>query len=331
MGPVLRARRAPLLRLSGVAAMLIAMATLSIGFVASTGSQGQTSWQHIAAVRSTGEARLLVDLWVRGEEAVYLERREGDVVRDQRCIAGTLTSWWPTGRVVRELADRRQCFELATDPLLGFVRAAQGPAFAPAEGPEGASDTTSVFEARDPGSDLRTVAVDSIRQVPLRVEFRNGAVSTWEYLAATDGGPPPPPTEPARTETYTDLTPEAAAPELGLTVVPTRLAGRPLLALFRYDSGDPGSSGIGPPRVTSTYAIWDEPNDLDGAGQIQLVITDHPPPPDALGIEDNHDGVVRLRLEEDGRQFLLMAPDRATLELAIRVLRPGLKLPDSGG
>lgn len=331
MNVAVRGRLPPLLRHAGVAAVLLAVAIPAVGSVASTGIAGPAPWQHVAAVRTAGEDRLRLDLWLRGEDAVYVERRGPEVVSDQRCMAGTLTAWAPTGRIVRELGDPRRCFELATDPLLGFVRAAQGPDFAPAEQPEGGGATAAVFTARDAGAHLRTVVIDPIRQVPLRAVFRNGDVWTWEYVAPTGDSPPPPPTEPERTETYTDLTPEAAAPELGLTAVPPTVADRPLLALFRYDSGAPVSSDVGPPRTTSTYAIWGEAGDLEGTGQIQLVVTDRPPPPDALGIEELG-GAIILRLEEGGRQVLVSAPDRATLELAIRALRPGLKLPpDPGG
>jgi hypothetical protein len=329
MNVAVRGRLPHLLGHAGVAAVLLAVAILAIGSVASTGIAGPAPWQHVAAVRIAGEDRLRLDLWARGEDAVYVERRGPEVVSDQRCMAGTLTEWAPTGRIVRKLGDPRRCFELATDPLLGFVRAAQGPDFAPAERAEGGGATAAVFTARDAGAHLQTVVIDPIRQVPLRAVFRNGDVWTWEYVAPTDDSPPPPPAEQARTETYTDLTPEAAAPELGLTAVPLTVAGRPLRALYRYDSGAPASSDVGPPRVTSTYAIWGEAGDLEGTGQIQLIVTDYPPPPDALGIEELG-GAISLRLDEGGRQVLIFAPDRATLEVAVRALRPGLKLPEAG-
>ncbi len=228
-----RGRRALILRHAGQAGSLAAMAILRISTVASCSLPVSPSPHHIAAVRTAGEARLLVDLWLRGEEAVYLERQGPAVVSDRRCLAGTLSEWWPTGRVVRELADERRCYELATDALLGFVRAAQGPDFAPAGEPEAADATTSTFKARDASAHLRTVVVDRFRQMSLRAEFRNGDLWTWTYLAPAADSPPPPPDEPARTETYTDLTPEAAAPELGLVVVPMTVADRPLLAVFR--------------------------------------------------------------------------------------------------
>ncbi len=323
-------RLAPLLRHRGLAALLVAIAIVTIGALAGSHVAGSNSWQHIAAVRTAEQDDALIDLWLRDEEAVYVERRGSELVRDQRCMRGTLTEWAPTHRVVRELTDRQRCFELATDPLLGFVRTAQGPDFAPA-GKDGTDAAASVFEARDAAAHLQTIVIDTARGLPLRAELRSGEVWTWAYLPPVGDGPPPPPKEPDRTETYTELTPEAAAPRLGLPAVPTLVAGRPLLALFRYDSGAPASSDVGPPRVTSTYAIWGEESDLEGTGQIQLVVTDRPPPPDALGIEELG-GAIILRLEEGGRQVLVSAPDRATLELAIRALRPGLKLPpDPGG
>lgn len=324
-----RPHRAPLL--AAVVGVAAALAALILASVAASGMIGTTSWQHVTAARTSGETKVLVDLWLRGQDAVYLERQGSDVLSDRRCIAGTLTEWWPTGRTVREIADRQRCFELATDPLLGFVRVAEGPDFVAAGEPEDGGATGAVFEARATGSHLQRVVVDPSRRLPLRAEFQNGEVSTWEYLAATIDSPPPPPRGPERTETYTDLTPAAAAPALGLSAVPMTVAGRPLLALFRYDSGAPGPADSGPPRVTSTYAVWGEASDLEGTGQIQLVVTDYPPPPDELGIEELGGGAVILRVEEGGRQVLISAPDRATLELAIRALRPGLELPEPSG
>lgn len=330
MNVALRSRFPPFARSLVMAGVIVALAILTIGSVAGTGITGPTSWQHLAAIRTAGQDRLFVDLWRLEDEAVYVERRGAEVARDERCIAGTLSQWSPTGRTVRELADRRRCYELATDALLGFVRLAQGSGFAPVDNAQGGSGSAAVFEALDAGSHLRTVVIDPIRQVPLRAEFRNGDVWTWEVLAVTTGSPPSPPTEPRRSETYTDLTPDAAAPELGLSAVPMTVAGKPLLALFRYDSGDPGPSDIGPPRVTSFYAIWGEASDLEGTSQIQLVVTDQPPPPDEVGIEELG-GAIILRVEENGHQVLVSAPDRDTLELALRVLRPGLKLPQPAG
>lgn len=329
MNPTVRGRLAPLAGAASVVALLFAMAILTAGSAARGGLPGLTAWQHVAAVRTSGQATLSLDLWIRGEEAVYVEREGAQVVGDTRCIAGILTEWRPTGHVVHEPADGRRCFELATDALLGFVRAAEGPDFAPAEG--GSDSGAAVFTARDAGSWLRTVVVDPVRRLPLRAEFRNGDAWTWAYLAPTGDGPPPAPKPTARTETYTDLTPEAAAPALGLAAVPPTLAGRPLLALFRYDSGERAAADVGPPRVTSTYAIWGEPDDLEGTTQIQLVVTDRPPPADEVGADgpaiDALGGAVILRLEEAGRQVLVSAPDRATLEIAIRALRPSLTLP----
>lgn len=310
-------------RIGAYSATVVVLVSLATA-VASTGT-GATGWRHVSATRAGSGESETIEFWQRGADAVLIESGQDGAVMEKRCTAGRLVESWETGRVVRQLSDPMKCFEFATDSFLGIVRAAEGPSFRASGDIDISGVRGTVYRSSSPTTEAVTIVIDDANRLPLRVEFRSGAVWEWEYPTRGEStGAPPTPREPSASvpvEVYRDLSSAEGATMLGLSALPGVLAGLPLTALFSYQPAE---------RPGSVYAIWSAPSVSDGAVEgtptVQMVITDLPPPSSGVGVEDMG-GTLILTLEEDGRQVAISAPDRPTLVDAVRLLRPGIPVP----
>lgn len=152
-------------------------------------------WRYIAATRSDAIETRSIDLWYRNLEAVLIERNAGSMVVEKRCVDGRLAEIWPTGQVVRHLADRSQCFRFATDTLLGFKERALSPSYA-LSATDNAGDPGLAYDSVDPSSPIEQITLDPDSELPLRARFRSGEIWTWEYSRIADGGEAPPAARP---------------------------------------------------------------------------------------------------------------------------------------
>jgi len=282
-----------------------------LAWIVAAGVTSGSEWNRIAAQRiDSGDRIADVELWTRGRDARYLERRDGRIVYEIQCTGSRLISRSapPGGVVVRDLAAPERCFELATDPLLGFSRLAGSSPFARAAG-GGALDRER-YEGRGEQQGV-TIELDARTGLPVLLSRDGRVQSRWRY-PETGASELPAPIDVSETtaERYVDLGPADTADRFGVSILPDRLAGNfTQYAMFDYTSAR---------RGVSTYAIWRAP---DGA-TIQIVVGWAPDGSITPGIEDQG-GLVVLNLVEGENLVQLFAPNLDLLREAARVLRPG--------
>lgn len=316
---------AAVLRATRTIFVVALLGTMALWMSSRTGGGAAPTWRYVAATRSDAGTSKSIELWHRDLDAVLVERDQAGNVDEKRCVDGTLSEHWSTGRVVRQLVDREECFRSATNSLLGFTRTAQSAAFQFVGRRDGNGYGRTAYDSRDSTTPVKQIILDADTHLPLEARFQSGETWTWAYLRIVERNEAPPsPDQIASnlpTETYTDLTREQAAARLGLEVVPTELLGRQLHELFAYEPSE---------RSSSVYAIWGSIENPDVSpevsNQIQLVVTAQAPPSGELGFEDLG-GMVVMRLREGESQVLISAPDKVSLAAALRALRPGVEPP----
>ena len=270
-------------------------------------------WTYVVATRTGGAQPVEVRLWHRGTDAVIQELQGDQVVRESRCDGNEIRDQDPRiGQIVlRVVSDKRECFALATDSILGFTRRAQDSGYRPVAAIQFHGRGATRY-LRSSGDGPVEIVVDNDSGLPLFADFGTEQY-TWEYAAdpLLTRDPPPGVVAANATETYRDVASVHVARQLALEDLPPSIGGLPLDATFTYEAERTGGPVYN--------AIWTS----DREATISLVIGNVRLPTGEMGLADEGSR-VSLRVQLNERYLQISAPSREILRSALAKLRPEL-------
>ncbi len=290
------------------ASFLIAIVGLAVMAQASTAASSAASgWAHVAATRNDGGSSVKVELWYRGTEAVSIQTANGELVQEDRCEGGRLSSQGAGSLtiVTREGLTSERCFALATTSLLGFEVAVS------AYGMAASSSVKGGYVATAEDSPWKLIALDLASGLPLRAVSADGVTLTWDYMnVGSDAGPPAfKPAPNATFERYVELVPKDSAKTFGVAALPPTIADLSLKSVFSYDADT--AAGI------AYYAIW---ANTDGS-QVQLHLGKEPVAETGVSAAEPP-GALQFTYNSELGAFRIYATDEALFQEAMAVLAP---------
>jgi hypothetical protein len=266
-------------------------------------------WTRVDGYRTDSSGRVDFSLTYRPPEADYVELVEGRVSHFASCRSGTFTDAFfdDEHTIERSGIPSAECFELATNPVLGAVRMAQGGDWASAT-ERSVDGRVGKVVTGIPG--WAEVVIDTELDLPLSATNLSGDLIEWHYTAvalAVAPGPMPPAGGPD--ETYVTLSPAAAAKALGVAAIPMTIGTVPFDTALSYFGG----------QMTSvrTYVVW---SDAKGR-QVQVSIGQDPSDGEGLIVEEMGDS-RELNATEGPRTLKIFATDAALFREVVTSIRP---------